>query len=93
MENYITSAQPGDHLELETHVDAAAALARALWLASQAEGLFVHLEDAMAFRELAGLLEEHTAHARGIYTRMTLERDDDELEGIGADLTPTAGNA
>ncbi len=58
-----TSARTGDRYELAEHLDAAAALSRALWRALADEDVFQAQRDAEAFRRLAADIEDHIAHA------------------------------
>lgn len=57
-----------DRLDLETHIDAAAAKAHALSLMCDAD-MFKDYEDGLAVMALIRDLADHAAHARGLFER------------------------
>ena len=60
----------GDRLQLETHIDAAAAKAHALSLMCDAD-MFKSYEDGLAAMALIRSVANDTAHSRGLYERVT----------------------
>lgn len=58
-------------LEIETHLDAAVDLSRALWRALGSADLFTLEVDAAALRALASQIEDHAAAARNIFENAT----------------------
>lgn len=63
-------SQGSDLLSLETHIQGAAAFARALWRILDNDSLFKDNRDALAVRAIVSEILEHAEQGEGLFDRM-----------------------